>query len=191
MNPPPTFLRNTHIHTHTKWNRDCCTHTSHSERAEIYQRRGLSTSPTTHTHTHQYLGTQRCTTLRVQQKDNTKTIAHHRLHTAPSIEQVREMKVEMRGKRSERQKWEEEMVWREAGDDEREELGSLTVMAFKQGCFVSSASLLLKGSQILPSVPQNTLTDPSLILPSARGKHPGHCLLFCACVCVSIVKLGP
>lgn len=165
-------------HTYIYWNRDCCTRTSHSERVKIHQRRGLSTSRQSCTHTYQCL-----------HEDNMNTITHFHLCTAQSIEQVRDTKGKwkwgekgVRG-RSEKKRWCE---GKQVTTSETE-LDSLSVMALKKACRVSSASLLLKGSQILPSVPQ---THWSFFNASIWYRKSPRSIVFCMCVSLLSLKLG-
>lgn len=107
------------------------------------------------------------------------TAAHYRLSTALSWEQVRETQVEMRVKQSERRAREEEMVWREAGDDGWE--GTRLCDGFQTGLLREFSVTSFEGMSNPPIWAPNALSDPSLRLPSARGKHPGHRRLLSAC----------
>lgn len=106
----------------------------------------------THTHTHFSICTHKDAqhSERHQEHNHTLVSSHNREHRAGERnkcgnEGKTEWEAEVRTKRD---------VRREAGDDEWEGTQLSCCNGFQQGCFVSLASLLLKGSQILPSVPQ-------------------------------------
>lgn len=148
MNPPPTFLQNTHIHTHTHLLESWLLYPYKPQwKSKNIPTQRLSTSLWLNKHTRQYADAQSAAERQCEHN-------HTSPHCPWASSRWEKQKWKWGGKRSNRQKWEEEMGWREAGDDKWEDLDYLTVMALKRGCFVSSASLLLMESTILPSVPQ-------------------------------------
>lgn len=131
----------------------------------------------THTHknTLQYLHKWRCTTLR----KTPGTQSHITVVTQPWAQsRWEERKVEMRGKTE----WEAEVrtkrdVRREAGDDEWEGTRLSCCNSFQTRLLREFSLTSSERKSNPPICPPNTLSDPSLILPSASGKHPRHGLL--------------
>ena len=119
MNPPPTYT-----HKVESWLLYPNKPQWESRNTPAQTNVDFSDYTQTHTHTHTHTHTGICTHIDAHCKDGTNTIAHSRFSTQPRAESRWEKNKSGNkgrgGKRSERQKWEEEMVRREAGDDERE-----------------------------------------------------------------------
>ena len=136
-----------------------------------------------HTNTHTHTGI--CTHIDAHCKDGTNTITHSRFSTQPRAESRWE-KNKSGNKGGGGETGGEAEVRRRDGAKGSRWRRARNISTLSQGRFVSSASLLLRGIQILPSVTQTHSLILPLILPSARGKHPGHCLLSDACMCVCV-----